>query len=322
MTKDSNEGRSKNGLYFISGTLVVALVIGLVLLAKPNRDATLARLDDAAPTDHSQDYRYRTAGSGAGSTMGSEPSAGARSTTGTLADSGVTTSTVPERTESDPISYHVDDFRQFQTLLDEYTVEGLQQTAEGLTLLPAEDPTTTEPRIGTLVSPVLPLTMPTNAISPMWRIKTAPDSGVNIEVAISSDGDNFTEFIPVGVSDGEIEQFYPDGSPNPNYGVVAGGLIAQGNKLYTHAIYRLTMTAGAPESPVLEEVRLFHTDSTMGNGVLAEMPEPTGAETIPVDAPPVSDAPPGSETPPVSDAPPSSKPGMDEAVPPAQEGAI
>lgn len=295
MSKNSKALEPVNGrrrsLWVVWGTVIAALIIGLVLLARPTRDATLD--SNLPPGEDSQNFgeltarRTSTLNFGSGRNNTSALPNNDDVSTNTIDNTSVSTSTVPERTESDPVAFYVDDFRQYRTVLDEYTIEGLVQTAEGLALPPPDDPESTEPRIGTLISPLLSLTMPSNAVSPIWRIREAPDSGVNIEVALSSDGENFTEFTPVGTGDGEIAQFFPDGSPNPNYGAIAGGIIAHGNSLYTHAVYRLTMTAGAPKSPVLEEVKLFHTDSTMGKGTLAEVPPPTGTDTWPVDAPPL-----------------------------------
>lgn len=217
-------------------------------------------------------------------------------------ENGDENSTTPEPLQPDPeerehnaqIGYVIDDFRGFGKSLDGYTLEGLKRTEEGLTLDTDEATSITAAGavLGVLESPSLALGFPSNAVQPIWRAKTSEDGTIQVEISLSPDGENWSHWYPSEPTGDDISPTYPDGRPNPNYGAVSGGAIANGLRLLPYVRYRVTLTAYGEKRPVLHEFKITHLDSTDGQGELAT--EPPAISTTPA---PMAVRPEGSNEP-------------------------
>ncbi|MGI8905195.1 MAG: hypothetical protein ACR2IE_01750 [Candidatus Sumerlaeaceae bacterium] len=198
--------------------------------------------------------------------------------------------TEPYRERNATIGRLFDDFRGFQKSLDGYKLEHLERTVDGLEL--ADDDSASSPseggsRRGTLESPVIVLAQPSNAVQPIWRVKSVPDSGCMVEVALSADQEKWSQWYAIEPSGDDISPTYPDGRPNPNYGAISGSGIANGLELYPYARYRLTLTSTSKASPVLQEFRLTYVDTTEGLGKIADPNSPPLSDKPPTEATPV-----------------------------------
>ena len=187
---------------------------------------------------------------------------------------------VPEETamdpEDQPRNFFVLDFMEISDLPEGYTLEDLEFTQDGIKLKPLTPGEEARPRYGVLHSPVLEMDFPSNAVSPLWRQDvTEEGTSVFIEVAVSPDGDNWGLWQPVHYDDdaGQPTEFYPDGSPNPNYGYTPGGVLCWGMSQYNYFRFRATLYSETEESPSLTGFRLFYQDSTLGKGHVAEVSE-------------------------------------------------
>lgn len=185
----------------------------------------------------------------------------------------------PEPEQNARIGHIIDDFRGYSKNLDGYKLDGLVRTNEGIALAPSSDDNTSESdgfRRGVLESPVLPFAHPSNAVQPIWRAKV-PDSeaSLRVELALSADAQNWSQWYQIEPTGDDISPTYPDGSPNPNYGAVSGGIIANGLSLYPYMRYRVTLAStGEDVTPVLEEFKVTYLDSTLGQGYPADQPPP------------------------------------------------
>jgi hypothetical protein len=152
-------------------------------------------------------------------------------------------------------------------------------TPAGITLPPAT-PGDKKPRMAMVESPTLPLNFPSNAVNPLWKENSPDGTEVLVEVALSPDGEKWTDWMPTtsGHYEGEMSPTYPDGRPNPNYGYTAGDMTFYGLKQFQYFRYAMTLYSENEASPVVSDFRLFYQDSTMGDGQIAQpgAPEPTG----------------------------------------------
>lgn len=186
-----------------------------------------------------------------------------------------------EREFNAKIGYVIDDFRGFHKSLDGYTLEGLKRTEEGLTLDDDSETSITAAGaiLGVLQSPTLPLSFPSNAVQPIWRAKSPEDGSIHVELSLSPDQENWSHWYPSEPTGDDISPTYPDGRPNPNYGAISGGAIANGLKLLPYVRYRVTLTAHGDKRPVLQEFKITHLDTTEGQGQLATEPPGVSAPT-------------------------------------------
>jgi hypothetical protein len=272
--------------------LLIIVLGGLYALRgdKSGRPGDRQRADaeesEQSRRDKMRGANVQSAGSGKSSSR-TDRTSGDDSTTGaaTSADAAETTSP-PERTTEDPMGYVVHDFRNHQMPLTGFKLDNIVETEEGLTLGPKtiDDSESTDglaARIGTIESPPLALVAASNLIAPNWKEMLPADSNIQIELSASVDQNDWTEWWPIDRSDAEMSPTYPDGAPNPNYGNTPGTHVAFGLKLYPYVRYRMTMTAAGEKAPVFQQMRVYHTDGTGGNGVLANQPEPVQPETMP-----------------------------------------
>lgn len=177
--------------------------------------------------------------------------------------------------EDQPREFFVMDFTEMSELPDGYTLEDLELTAEGITLKPLEPGEEDKPRYGVLTSPPEKMYFPSNAVSPLWRQEVSEGTQVFVEVQVSPDGEDWGIWHPLHYDEdaGEPTEFYPDGSPNPNYGYTPGGVLCWGYRQYNYFRYRTTLYSETEDSPVLSGFRLFYQDSTLGKGHIAEVSE-------------------------------------------------
>ena len=199
----------------------------------------------------------------------------ADTTTSSASDIPVPTS--PDEPVQNAVSaYHVDDFRSTAKAFEGYKLAGLKLTADGIALADRE-PGTSGTRTGTLESPSLKLEFPANLVGPIWRTKMPEGTEFKVELAVSADGKDWSPWFPCEADD-EADPLpnYPDGRPNPNYGATIGSHVGTGLKLYPYVRYRLTMNSGGDQSPLLQEMRLYHVDATAGQGFVAGTQPPPG----------------------------------------------
>lgn len=191
--------------------------------------------------------------------------------------------------EDQPRTYLNVHFHSMDTLPEGYEAEGIILTNRGIELAPARDGEGR--RIGSLVSPPEAFEFPTNAFAPMWLEDVPEGTAIMVEVAVSPDGEHWSEFqyAPIDVDHAlDIQEYYPDGSPNPNYGYVPGAIYAFGDLLYSQMRYRVTMISDRDDTPSMAAFRMYYMDSTMGSGRMAtaeELPTPLIFDDNPLDVP-------------------------------------
>ena len=164
------------------------------------------------------------------------------------------------------ISYLTDDFRGLRQLPQGYKLENVKLTNQGITLGEAGSGGV---RKGTIETPALTLVQPSNLVAPIWRQQLPAGTSVTVEVAISADNATWSPWYTSEPREDEIEPNYPDGRPNPHFGAISGSPFANGLKLSWYVRYRVTLASENAQSPVLQEIKIFHVDSTSGEGVPA-----------------------------------------------------
>jgi hypothetical protein len=172
--------------------------------------------------------------------------------------------------ELQPRAFYVRNFLGSWKLPEGFLAEGIIATPEGLQLAPGEDGL----RQGTILSPAEPFDFPSNALAPLWKENVPEGTDVMVEMQVSPNGEDWGAWQYIGIdndSHGQIAQFYPDGTPNPNYGHTPGGLLVWGNLQFTHMRYRITMVSENVDTPTIEAFRGFYQDSTMGEGTIASV---------------------------------------------------
>lgn len=158
-----------------------------------------------------------------------------------------------------------------------YKMHNVRLTDRGFELEPAAPGNADQPRIGMVESPPIPLDFPANAVAPSWIDELPEGTSVLVEVAVSPDGENWGMWHPADVdhdSYGQVNEFYPDGTPNPNYGYTPGGLFVWGNMQWKYVKYTVALYSESQESPAFSSRRFYVQDSTMGGGRLAELNVP------------------------------------------------
>lgn len=192
--------------------------------------------------------------------------------------------------EDQPRTYYNLHFHSLAELPEGFEADGVMLTSRGIELAPHE-PGEEGRRIGTLVSAPEAFTFPSNAFAPMWLEDVPEGTAIMIEVAVSPDGENWSDFhyAPIDVDHAlDIQEYYPDGSPNPNYGYVPGAIYTFGDLLYTQMQYRVTMISDTDATPSMAAYRTYYMDSTMGTGRIAtadELPQPIIFDDNPLDTP-------------------------------------
>lgn len=183
--------------------------------------------------------------------------------------------------EMQPRQFYVRDFRGIESVPAGFQTHNLELTNSGFRLLPPEPGKENEPRMGILESPIEAFDFPSNAVAPLWMENIPDGTDVVVEFQVSPDASNWGAWQHVGVdedSDGQMNEYYPDGRPNPNYGYTPGGVYVWGDLQWMYVRYRATLYSDGPESPELAAFRLFYQDSTLGEGYLAQL-EPEQADT-------------------------------------------
>jgi len=175
----------------------------------------------------------------------------------------------PFNPEDQPRTTYVREFKGVEKLPEGFKLDGLVLTANGIEL-PPPAPGATGTRKGTATSPNEYTEFPGNSFAPLWRQRLADGTRVDAEFALSPDGKTWgpwTQIIADDEAHGEISPTYPDGSPNPFHGFQPGGLFNYGDERWAAFRYRFVLTSENAASPVLEAVRFFYQDSTLGEGV-------------------------------------------------------
>jgi len=157
-----------------------------------------------------------------------------------------------------------------------FKMENVELTDEGIKLKPPKPGEENTPRFGTVETAPQEMFFPSNAISPFWREDIAEDTSIFVEVSVSPDGKTWGLWNTVMPdTDGEAgasnSEFLPDGSPNPYYGYIPGGVFFWGNRQYKYFKFRANLYSETADSPVLSGFRVFYQDSTLGEGHLAEI---------------------------------------------------
>jgi hypothetical protein len=150
-----------------------------------------------------------------------------------------------------------------------YRMHNVRLTDRGFELEPPAAGQEGQPRIGMIESPPIPFDFPANSVAPSWIDDLPPGTSVLVEIAVSPDGENWGMWHAADVdhdSFGQINQFYPDGSPNLNFGYTPGGLFIWGPLQWNYVKYTVALYSETAESPAFSSRRLYVQDSTMGEG--------------------------------------------------------
>jgi hypothetical protein len=207
-------------------------------------------------------------------TSGAQPNAGAgaksehadaRTLTKPQPSTVTATNETPEEPESNAQrDYLIEDFRDGKRDWSAYKLSNLQMSEQGIGLVGGATN-------GVLESPSLALKLPSNMVAPLWKKQGPECAGLKVEMAISSDNQVWSPWYPLEDTGDDINPLYPDGSPNPNYGYVPGTSVSLGLSLSSFTKYRFTFSKseGCAQGPTLQAVRLYHLDSTLGEGTIA-----------------------------------------------------
>lgn len=167
-------------------------------------------------------------------------------------------------------SWIVDTFTGRSALPTGYLAQNVKATPEGIRLADTGDGSTSA--TGTVETPPLTLTQPSNAMCFFWRRDMPDGTHVKIELSYSADMKTWTDWKDLGMNDDPPMASMPDGNSNPNYGAIHSCMVANGLRLYPYARYRATLEARGRQSPTLQQVKLWHCDSTLDQGYLASAP--------------------------------------------------
>ena len=171
-------------------------------------------------------------------------------------------------------TWMIEDFTDTNRNWDGYIMRNVQVTPNGLELVPGA-------KKGYFESPVLTTPIPANMVAPLWKQEVPQGACVNVEMAISGDGQNWSTWFPLPDTGDDISPLYPDGTPNPNYGHVPGAYISTGLDLAAFTRYRFTLaTEGCdgqeyrlPDGTFANTLRVtglrvYIADSTLGQGTM------------------------------------------------------
>ena len=176
--------------------------------------------------------------------------------------------------EAQPRGFWMEDFTQSQRVPNSVHTENVVLTARGFELPPAKPGEEDSVRMGVVESTGNVMEFPFNNMTPLWKQDVPDGTSVVVEVAASPDGSNWTDWETITPVTDEISPVYPDGSPNPNYGFVLGGIRLSGSDLYHSVRYRVTLYTESGASPALGAMRFYIQDNTMGEGRLAQVNAP------------------------------------------------
>lgn len=164
----------------------------------------------------------------------------------------------------------------------EITGNDIRLSDAGFTLAPPAPGEEDLPRSGMVESPPYSLDFLSNAMNPMWKESSPDGTEVLVEISLSPDGEYWTDWFPTtgAHTAGDIEPYFPDGRPNPNYGYERGSMVFYGLEQFEFFRFAVTMYSESGASPVVSDFRMFYQDSTMGEGALAQVPnESEGPQT-------------------------------------------
>ena len=185
----------------------------------------------------------------------------------------------PKNPETQPRAWYTGEFNG-STNLQGFSLEGLDLTENGLMLSQTQEGTA---NYGVLESPPQKMEMLSNAVTPYWSEFIPERSDVVMELALSPDGTTWSDWMvahPDADSVGQISEFRGDGSPNPNYGYTPAGTFAFGNNQFGYFRYRITLYSETAESPIVDSVRFFYQDSTLGEGTLVQPQAKSGGSSL------------------------------------------
>lgn len=180
------------------------------------------------------------------------------------AETNAAPETPEEPAENAQRSYLVHDFRNQKEFPAGWHTTNLVLTENGFTLAPGATN-------GTLETATLPLNLPSNMVAPLVKKEGPECSGFKLEMAITSDNQTWSPWYPCEPTGDDINPIYPDGTPNPNYGHEGYTYVSTGLDLSAFTKYRIVLEKGAncPQAPTVQGMRLYHLDSTLGDGKMA-----------------------------------------------------
>lgn len=175
--------------------------------------------------------------------------------------------------EDQPRTFFHMDFTNLSSLPEGFTLEDVELTDKGIMLSPLAEGEEATPRYGLITAPPEEMHFLSNAVSPLWKQDVSDGTSVFIEVSMSPDGDTWGIWHPIAYDEdaGEPAEYYPDGSPNPNFGYTPGGVLCWGMSQFKYFRYRATLYSETKDSPLFSGFRLFYQDSTLGQGDIAEV---------------------------------------------------
>ena len=265
------QNKSINYLLIVLGIFIIVVVVALLMFG-PTREE-----ENEAEMNIVEDTSVSTPVKGKSEVIVEEPintvKIDAPEPTGTPARPDKT----PFNPEDQPRTYAADDFTLMSDLPEGFVTEDVILTRNGIELKPLAEGEEPHPRYGMLHSPPQEMHFQSNAVSPLWKEETDEGTSVFVEVSLSPDGENWGLWHPIYVDDdaGSPAEFYPDGTRNPHYGFIPGGVIFQGMRQFKYYRYRVTLYSEVDGSPVFSAIHMYYQDSTLGKGRLAELDEDT-----------------------------------------------
>jgi hypothetical protein len=166
--------------------------------------------------------------------------------------------------DEQPRSYFVMDFSSPDAVPDDFALEGVVPTDNGVVLSAEAEKSAAGTRTGVLESTVQQFDFPTNSIVPLWKEEVPEGTEIVMEYSVSPDGTEWSDWYEFHPShESEISPTYPDGRPNPNYGYTSGGIITFDNHMKGYFRFRARLTSESEASPVFSGVRVYYQDSTL-----------------------------------------------------------
>lgn len=182
-----------------------------------------------------------------------------------------------DQSASQPRRFVHTEFRSTIPLREGYLLEGARLTARGVELEPLPEGTEPSPRFGTISSAPERFDFESNSVAALLRDEVPPGTDIYVELAMSPDGENWTDwFVTAPDPHADVAPAYPDGTPNPNYGFTPMALVNFGLNTWPWYRYRATLYSETADSPTLQGFRLYHQDTTLGEGRPVEVSEVAG----------------------------------------------
>lgn len=176
--------------------------------------------------------------------------------------------------DDQPRTFYVADFVENPSVLEGGEFHNAQLTERGIELA-SDGLDESGIREGWVISPPVEADFAYNAMVPLWKVEQPEGTGIMVEMSVSPDGETWSdwEIAQMDQEFSEINPTYPDGSPNPNYGYFSGGLMFGRLLLFDQFRFRLTLISENDNTPIIPGMRVYYTDSTLGEGDYASADE-------------------------------------------------